>query len=528
MARPNSSWRLLPANVVLFGPPGVGKTTVARQLAERLGRRHVDVDERVERENGASIPQIFDEQGEDGFRRLERQICLELARSAGQVIACGGGSLLDETVRRAMESSGTVICMRAEAETLRQRLPAGGGRPLLRDAGHRELQQMLLEREAVYDGFEIQVPTDGLPMSEIVERLTQIIHARERHALPVRQGSGYTIHFQRGLLQKASELLEADDLDGPCLIVSDARVASSWDGELTEALDLPVEILPAGEEAKRLELIKRLYEGFLVHGLDRQGILLAVGGGACLDAAGFAAATYMRGIRWIPVPTSLLALVDASVGGKVAVDLPQGKNLVGAFHPPAAVWADPNTLRTLPSREWSHGMAEVIKAGIIGDPRLFSWIEGGYEGPTDEWILRALRVKIEIVESDPLERGRRAALNMGHTVAHALEAASGYAIAHGSAVAIGMLAEATMASALGLADSKLPGRIQRALERCGLPTVPPTLDTEAVMAAMKDDKKSRAGEQRFALPLAVGQVDHEVHVPPGVVRQVLESMQEAA
>jgi 3-dehydroquinate synthase len=505
----------------------VGKTSVGRELADRLGRRFVDVDRLIEKRYGAPIPQIFKEKGEAQFRRLEKHICQELACGAGQVISLGGGALMDESMRALMESTGTVICLRAGEEALWQRVPADSQRPLLAEGGRAGHLELLRSRQGTYDGFEVEVETDGLPLTEVIDRVSRRVEEIERRRLPVRQGPGYTIHFQRGLLHEARDLLGRDHLEGPIVVVGDHGAISPWAEDLAQALDAPLEVMPAGEQAKRLDVVQDLFAGFLEHSLDRQAVVIAVGGGACLDTAGFAAATFMRGVRWIAVPTSLLAMVDASVGGKVAVNLPQGKNLVGAFHPPAAVWADPRTLKTLPSVEWRNGMAELIKAALIADPHLFGWIENGCEGPTEGWILRALQVKVNLVEIDPEDRGARAQLNVGHTVAHALEASSGYAMAHGQAVALGLVAEAQMAAAMGLANSDLPLRIQRALQRWQLPTRAPDLDSEVVMAAMQSDKKSREREPLFALPLTVGGVEHNLRVPPHLLRTTLERMGEA-
>lgn len=520
-------WQLQPANILLFGPPGVGKTSIGRELAARLKRPFVDVDERVEDAAGKSVAQIFQEEGELSFRGYERQICLDLARRAGQVIACGGGALLDERVRGSVQATGTVICLRASEEELRERLPHGSARPLISAGRPAGLHGLLLERQEAYESFDIQVKTDGLSLDQAVERVIRQVRKSELHRIHVRQGRGYLVHLQRGALERSSLLLGECGLDGPLIVVSDENVAPLWAEQLSTQLTVPLAVVPRGERAKRLQVAESLYARFLEAGLDREGVVIAVGGGAALDSAGYAAATFMRGVRWIAAPTTLLAMVDASVGGKVAVDLPQGKNLVGSFHPPVSVWADTRTLETLPPAEWRNGMAEVVKAGLIADPELFGWIEDGFQGPTDRWLTRALEVKKEIVESDPQDQGSRAVLNAGHTVAHALEAGCNYSLAHGAAVSIGLLAEARMAVAIGLGRPDLPGRIEHALNRWGLPThyVGPT--PEAIMEAMTGDKKSRAGEPRFSLPCDLGEVQYDVPVPPGIVAQVLEDVWES-
>ena len=243
---------------------------------------------------------------------------------------------------------------------------------------------------------------------------------------------------------------------------------------------------------------------------------------------GFAAATFMRGVRWVNLPTTLLAMVDASIGGKVGVDLPQGKNLVGAFHPPSLVISDTDTLDTLPEKELRNGMAELFKAALIADPLLFEWLERENTRPTVRWIERALAVKIDIVNVDPFEHDVRAKLNLGHTVAHGLEAASEFGLSHGEAVAIGLVAEARMAEALGLAGAGLAARIEAVLTRLGLPTRFHKLAVPEVRAAMSSDKKKAGGRLHFVLPVDPGRAEIRQTVPENIILQTLESVKESA
>jgi 3-dehydroquinate synthetase len=232
------------------------------------------------------------------------------------------------------------------------------------------------------------------------------------------------------------------------------------------------------------------------------------------DLTGFAAATYLRGVAWAALPTSLLGMADASLGGKTGADLPQGKNLIGAFYPPRFVLADPHTLRSLPERELRSGLGEVLKHGVISDPALFArclaWAEidnpAGRLRALDEIVRRAMAVKIQVIETDPFEQGRRAVLNLGHTIGHALELASGFALSHGEAVGLGMLLETRMAEQIGVAEPGLAKTVQNALQKIGLPTqVPPELDGERIAQAVGQDKKRASGKVRFALPVRIGE-----------------------
>jgi 3-dehydroquinate synthase len=269
-----------------------------------------------------------------------------------------------------------------------------------------------------------------------------------------------------------------------------------------------------------------LYEQLVQGGLERSGAIVALGGGVIGDLSGFVAATYLRGVPWINCATSLLAMVDASIGGKTGVDLPGGKNLVGAFHSPLLTISDLTVLRTLPEREFQSGMAEVIKAGLIGDAELFEMIENG-STDIQEIIRRAIKVKVDVVREDPFEKGRRAALNLGHTIGHGLEAASQFLLRHGEAIGIGTLAEARIAEWVGLAQPGLSDRVAAVIEKVGLPTRFANLETDTIMQLMRSDKKKQLGRLKFALPRAVGDVVIGVDVKDELVRKAIDAVREA-
>jgi 3-dehydroquinate synthase len=274
---------------------------------------------------------------------------------------------------------------------------------------------------------------------------------------------------------------------------------------------------PAGEASKTREQWARLTDALLADGFGRDSGLIALGGGVAGDLAGFVAATFMRGLPYLQVPTSLLAMLDASVGGKTGVDTPEGKNLIGAFHPPAAVVADPRALATLPDRDYRGGMAEAVKHGLIADAAYFGWMEQEAdallrreEAALTRLVRRSVEIKAEVVSGDERETGRRAILNAGHTVAHALERATGYAIPHGEAVALGLVAECALAEALGVASGNPGARVTALLARLGLPVrLPERVEVERIVGAMARDKKNRSARVRFALPSGLGRVDGE-------------------
>ena len=508
----------------LYGPSGAGKSTVAGLLAEQLALPCFDLDDEIEAAEAGGISGIFDRAGETGFREIERR---ELARLAGRepdsVIALGGGALLDPQSRELAERTGRVLCLSASLDALIERLQSDpGDRPLLHDNLSIAMKRYLDERAAHYDSFDLKLDTTGLDPTGTTLAAGQVLGLFRITGM----GRPYDVRVERGILARIPELLQARGLDGPFALVADAntagyarQIAVSLERNGRRSAEITIE---AGEAHKTVRTVEKLWTAFIEAGLDRGSTVLAVGGGVVGDLVGFAAASFLRGVAWAAVPTSLLAMVDASLGGKTGADLPQGKNLVGAFHPPSLVVADPEALASLPVRELRNGMAEVVKAGVIGDPGLFDRC-GGWDGgvPPADWITRGMSVKIRMIEADPFERGVRAALNFGHTVGHAVEHVSGYRLLHGEAVAIGMAVETALAEQIGTAAPGLAAQIAGCLGRNGLPTaIPAELDREAIFRTMHRDKKKRGGLLRFALPERIGAVEL-VEVEEAQVREVL-------
>ena len=521
-------------NIVVTGFMGTGKTAVGREVARWLGRPFVDMDAEIEARAGKPIPRIFTEDGEAAFRRMEAALCEELSAQNGLVIATGGGALVDPTNRALMMGSGTVVCLTCDVDEILRRVSDNLHRPLLNVADPRaEIVRLLEARREAYAAIPWQIDTTGLPIEEIAERVAALADVI---TLSVHYPGGeYSIHIGDGLLAHVGGALRAAGVPegGRVAVVSNPVVAPLYGARVEEALRSAglqpfACTIPDGEQHKTLATVASLYEQLLAGGLDRSGTVLSLGGGVTGDVAGFAAATFMRGVRFIQVPTTLLAMVDASVGGKTGVDLPQGKNLVGAFKQPELVVIDPTVLATLPSEEFRSGMAEVIKHGVIGDQDLFAELETTTRNTQhvirNTQITRALRVKIAIVEEDPYERGRRAVLNLGHTVGHGLERLSGFALRHGEAVSIGMVAAARIAVELERAPPSLADRIEAVLSAWGLPVRCPPFDADAIWEAMAHDKKRRGHRLRWVLPRAIGQVEIVEDVPQETVKSVLRGL----
>jgi shikimate kinase/3-dehydroquinate synthase len=433
---------------------GAGKSTVGEEVAGRLGLPFRDVDREVERSLETSIASFFAAEGEEAFRLREAAMTVSVLRSPQRaVLALGGGAVTREPVRAALRERAVTVRIDVDADTAWRRVE-GTGRPLAQ------------ERAAFLALYDERAPV-----------YAEVADATARDADDVVLAAA-GIHVERAALQRLGELVPGD---GAVALVSDPQVAGihGMDAQLALGLRLAERHeLPAGEEAKTLGAADRLWQELR---LDRSGTIVALGGGCTTDAAGFAAATYLRGIEWTPVPTSLVAQVDAGIGGKTAIDLPQGKNLVGAFHWPARTVIDPALLETLPEPQRLEGMAEVVKTGLLAGEPL-------WELSDDELVRRCAAFKAAVCLRDPLERGERAILNLGHTFAHALEAAAGYeGLTHGRAVALGLLAAL-----------RLSGRDTAVVEQVLRPA-PARVDRERAWQALQRDKKSRGGEPRFVL-----------------------------
>jgi shikimate kinase/3-dehydroquinate synthase len=492
-------------HIFLYGPPGTGKSTVGKKLADNLKLPFIDLDRVIETNAGMSIPQIMEQQGESAFRDFESAALKNLLAEKESVLALGGGALLRDENRAFAESNGQVILFMAELSTLLERLHyESGNRPLLAGDLREKLSALLVIRGEHYNSFPLLIHVDG----KTAEQNTRHIQiALGRHHLSA-MGEYDVIVGQVSSLKNFP-------MQNP-IIVTDDNVAKFHLEKMKSVLQASgfepkVVIVPAGEAHKNLETISALWKSFLENGLDRKSTVIALGGGVVTDMAGFAASTYMRGINWIAVPTTLLSMVDASLGGKTGFDLPEGKNLIGAFYPPKLVLADPQLLSTLPEAELISGMAEVVKHGIISDLELFSLCLRGLDWVKDnleEVVKRAMAVKIKVIEEDPYEKGFRAALNLGHTVGHAVELVSKFNLRHGEAIAIGTVAEAKYSARIGLAGVGLVEAVTESFKSLGLPVqIPDEMSREEIIRVMRVDKKKNAKSIRFALPVEIGKVE---------------------
>ena len=516
---------------------GAGKTTIGRILARKLGKRFIDSDHEIEARTGASIPWIFEIEGEESFRRREAEVIRDLCGQDDIVLATGGGAILSADNRARLAAGGTVVYLRANVHSILQRTGHDKNRPLLQTADpRRKLEELLIQREPLYREIAELVIDTGRPnVQSMVQSILDQLDLRDattRTQAPaanttMNQSSPLSINVDLG--ERSYPILIGPQLlADPALlarhipgrqvaIVSNttvgplylAGVAQALRGAGREVIEI---ILPDGEQYKTQESLMQVYDALLANRCDRKTTLVALGGGVIGDLTGYAAASYMRGVPFVQIPTTLLAQVDSSVGGKTGINHPLGKNMIGAFYQPRAVLADTATLATLPQRQLAAGLAEVIKHGAIIDAAFFDWIEkniaqlvAGERAALAHAVARSCEIKADVVRQDEREGGLRAILNFGHTFGHAIEAGMGYgAWLHGEAVGCGMVMAAELSRRMGFIDEATVARMRALIAAAGLPTVAPAMPVERWIELMEVDKKNEGGDIKFILLKPLG------------------------
>jgi len=568
-------------SIVMVGLMGCGKSSVGKRLASRLGLAFTDADEEIEQSARKTINEIFADHGEAFFRDGERRVIARLLNSGPQVLATGGGAFLNPETRANIKAGGISIWLKADLAVLMKRVAKRDTRPLLRNGDPEATMRQLMDvRYPVYAQADLTIESRDTPHDQIVN---EIIDALRRHpalmphpgqqsepsastrgliargvtaavahavnpprrldarTVPVSlPGRAYDVKIGPGLVADAGRLIAEKFGAAKCGIVTDENVArhhlATLEGSLRAAgLHAGTIILPAGEQTKSFRELAPLCERLLAMGLERGDLVVPLGGGVIGDLAGFAASILRRGVRFVQIPTSLLAQVDSSVGGKTGINTPQGKNLIGTFHQPSLVLADTNVLTTLPVREMRAGYAEVAKYGLLGDAQFFGWLEGNWRnifgndvGALTHAIETSVKAKADIVVRDEHETGDRALLNLGHTFGHALEAWTGYSsrLLHGEGVAIGMGLAFRLSEQLGLCAAGTAARVDRHLAEVGLPTrineIPGTkADAGELLALMGQDKKVRSGRLTFIMARGIGQAFVTRDIEPDTVKAFL-------
>jgi len=533
-------------NLILVGMMGSGKTTIGRALAKHLGKEFVDSDEEIQKRTGVTITHIFDIEGEAGFRQRETAAIGSLVERNNMVLATGGGAVLAEENRALLERNGIVIYLRASVHDLWLRTRNDRNRPLLQTGDVRaKLNELFRQRDPLYRQLADVVMHSGkqsvhalmLQVTAEIEKCRNRLQSTSQDTMQtLTVGLGrrsYPIHIGSGLLSQP-ELLRVHFPRKRAAIVTNTTVAPLYLEKLQQnlrSIDVSSEaiILPDGEEYKNAATLNTIYDALLGNRCERNTPLIALGGGVIGDMTGYAAATYLRGVPFVQIPTTLLAQVDSSVGGKTGINHPLGKNMIGAFYQPQLVLADTDTLNTLPDNELSAGLAEVIKYGLIRDLPFLEWLEAHIDellardtAALQYAIARSCQNKAEVVAADERESGERALLNLGHTFGHAIESGMGYGNwLHGEGVAAGTVMAADLSQRLGWISEQDVARVRWLFERARLPVVAPDLGAEKYLEYMGLDKKVEGGKIRFVLLRQLGRAVVFGDVPPEQLQQTL-------
>lgn len=543
-------------NIILVGFSYTGKTRVGKEVARRLGWVQVDTDDEIVRLAGKKIPQIFAHDGEPRFRAMESEVLKKVCRGSSRVISTGGGIIVDASNREVMAGSSLVICLEAKPETIHKRLlkdaeenPGQEVRPLLTVPDPlARITELKASRQSFYALSDWTIHTDVFAIEEVAEEVIRVWRnfntgkvktpVEKRAVFTVRTATeSYPILIDWGWLDRFGEHIKNMGLRGRIHIISDDMVFPHYGARVQKSAEkagfsVNSFTIPAGEQSKSLEMASRIYDWLIETRVERSDSIIALGGGVVGDLAGFIAATVLRGIPFVQVPTSLMAMVDSSIGGKVGIDHPQGKNLIGAFYQPRLVFMDVQTLNTLPKRELVSGWAEVIKHAFIRDPQLLDQLEKGSQDLlklnreiTTDVVTKSAVIKGKVVSEDEKEQGIRTILNYGHTIAHGLETATEYGrFLHGEAVAVGMMGAAMISQHIGLLSADNVKRQRDLIEKFGLPVVCSNVDVDGIQQAIQLDKKVRAKKVQWVLLSDIGHIVIRHDVPAEIVRGVIQEL----
>lgn len=533
-----------PPVAVLIGMPGAGKTRVGGEVAQMLGVRFTDSDEVIEQRAGMRITEYFSEYGEPKFRELESQVIADLLHTADGIVSLGGGAPMTESVRRNLQKyisqGGKVVYLQADPQEAMERARRGGNRPMLAGDADARWRALYEERDPVFDAVaNVHVHTRGSSPQHAARKVMDMVMEHDVHVTGA-SITPYDVRIGVGTSNHLAEVL--GDRPVKIALIHTAPVQRHSDRARALLRQAGYEVsdvlIPDAEAGKTIEVANGIWQRLGNEGFTRSDAVVGLGGGAATDLAGFVAATWMRGIRYVNCPTSLLAMVDASTGGKTGINTPQGKNLVGSFYTPAGVLADMRALETLPNDIFIEGLGEVAKSGFIRDPEILSILENHaqqlreFNGSTflgspledvvAELIERTVKVKAYHVSNDLREAGLREFLNYGHTLGHAIEQIEHFKWRHGNAVAVGCVFAAELSNILGYIDQDLVDYHRQLLGSLGLPISWSGGDWDSVLALMHRDKKARGNTLRFVVLEGVG---HPIHLDDPPIEAVHEAFE---
>ena len=526
---------------VIIGMMGAGKTRLGKEMAQMRSLPFRDADVEIEHEIGMSIPEYFAEYGEPAFREVESQVVCRTLDSFAGVFSLGGGAPMTKSIRKRLEryvrDGGKVVYLKADPHEAMERASRGGGRPMLDGDAQQRWMSLFKQRDPVYRAVaNVTVQTKGMTPRAAAKRMVEMVSEHIVHI----DGKGiepYDVRIGEGTLGHLPEILGSKPVRVALIhTTSVQRHSDRARGILRQSgyqvFDI---VIPDAEAGKTIQVANGIWERLGNEGFTRSDAIVGLGGGACTDLAGFVAATWMRGIRYVNCPTSLLAMVDASTGGKTGINTPQGKNLVGSFYTPAGVLADLRTLTTLPNDIFIEGLGEVAKSGFIRDPHILDILEdhaselrsfdgvqflgSPLEDVVSELIERTVRVKAYHVSADLKEAGLREFLNYGHTFGHAIEQLEHFRWRHGNAVAVGMVYAAELSNLTGHLDRQTVGYMRGLLDELGLPTSWHGADFDAVLELIHRDKKARGNTLRFVGLERVGEPFHLDDPDPQAVEE---------
>ena len=535
---------------VIIGMMGAGKTRLGKEMAQMMGLPFRDADIQIERRIGMSIPQYFAQQGEPAFRDVEREVILETLEGFDGIYALGGGAPMTPAVQQGLaayaRAGGKVIYLQADPHEAMTRARRAGGRPMLDGDADARWMALYEQRDPTYRAVSnVVVRTHGMTPKTAARKMIEMTDEGIVHV----DGSGiepYDVRIGEGALNHLPDVLG----EGPVRVALIHTQSVQRHSDRARAIlrkagyEVSDIVVPDAEAGKTAHVANGIWERLGNEGFTRSDAIVGLGGGACTDLAGFIAATWMRGVRYVNCPTSLLAMVDASTGGKTGINTPQGKNLVGSFYTPAGVLADLRTLTSLPNDIFIEGLGEVAKSGFIRDPEILAILEEhaselrAFDGETfldsplkpvvAELIERTVRVKAHHVSDDLKEAGLREFLNYGHTFGHAVEQLEHFRWRHGNAVAVGMIYAAELSNLTGHLDRQTVEYTYDLLDRLGLPTSWNGADFDAVLALMHRDKKARGNTLRFVGLEKIGKPFHLNDPDAQAVREAFERVRQQA
>lgn len=529
---------------VIIGMMGAGKTRVGREVAQMLELPFADADDEIEHEVGMTIPDYFAQYGEPAFRKVESELICDMLEDFDGILSLGGGSPMTRTTREALnmyvQDGGKVVYLMADSEEAMERARRSGGRPMLDGDADARWKKLYKERDSVFrEVANVHVRTHGQTPQAAAKRLIDMLQERCVHV----DGSGiepYDVRIGEGAMLHLAEVLGSKPVKVALIHTQPVQRHSDHARTLLrqagyDVLDI---VIPDAEAGKTIQVASGIWTRLGEAGFTRSDAIVGLGGGAATDLAGFVAATWMRGIRYVNCPTSLLAMVDASTGGKTGINTDAGKNLVGSFYTPAGVLADMRALASLPNDIFIEGLGEVVKSGFIMDTEILNilsahagqlrnfdgheFVGGPLEDVVAELIERTVRVKAHHVSADLKEVGLREFLNYGHTLGHAIEKLEHFRWRHGNAVAVGMVYAAELSYLLGYIGEDVVDYHRSLLSSLGLPISWNNGSWDEVLALMHRDKKARGNKLRFVILDEIGHPMHLDDPPADAVREAFE------